>query len=79
MGLTAMNQAVFSRIEIGDDGTTEPVPSQLYGALLDPTLRAAAHAYGNAVTGLVRENRATPIKEPAKCVPSFAARVVRRV
>lgn len=40
-----INQAVFERIEVGDEGATEGVPTGLYGALLDPRLRRAARNY----------------------------------
>jgi hypothetical protein len=40
-----INQAMFTRIEIGDDDTVEVVPDQLYGALLNPDLGVAARTY----------------------------------
>jgi site-specific DNA recombinase len=43
-----INQAVFERIEVGDEGTTDGVPTGLYGAMLDPKLRRAARAYVEA-------------------------------
>ena len=39
---------MFERIEVGDVGITDGVPTGLYGALLDPKLRQAARAYVEA-------------------------------
>lgn len=60
-----INQAVFERIEVGEEGTTDGSHTQLYGALLNPELRTAARDYVGRIEAEKAENverhRSSPV------------------
>jgi site-specific DNA recombinase len=54
-----INQALFERIEIGDDDSTSTVLTPTFEALLDPRLRVAAQMYQQQIAQHVDEARQT--------------------
>ncbi len=60
-----INQAIFERIEVGEEGTTDGSHTQLYGALLNPQMRTAAHDYVSRIEAARAQNVESRRSSPA--------------